>query len=491
MIPGISKSPKATRVRVDASKCTGHGVCIEVAPDLFALDRFGFAYVTESAHADLAASGDARARVREAEARCPDRAIIVERVEVIAPVAIDPTAAVGDPGPRLLVDGASDLAELRALDPSAIDPDAVISELDASGLCGHGGAHFSVAAKWRSVRGSGAVVVVNGAEREPGTVKDRHLLETRPFAVLLGAAITARVVRADRILVAIDVEHEDATNSMQAALAQAQDVALLAGVAVELRTVPARYVAGEESALIESLEGNAPLPRVRPPFPTIRGYQGAPTVVHNVETLVQIGSIARHGASWFREAGTVAEPGSGIFSVGRYGETATPVERPYGSDLRTLLGDVGLDGDVGAVIVGGWSGGVLRPDQLDVALTHLELAARGAALGTKSIQVVPTDRCIVDVAAEVVAYFGGESAQQCPSCEQGLPWIADQLRALERGDATPLDIDEVRAFATSLPRRGACALPDGAVRFLQSVFTNFSEVVSAHLAAHVHEGDQS
>lgn len=477
---------------MDASKCTGHGVCVEVAPDLFALDRFGYAYVRSDAHQLLTDHGDARARVREAEARCPDRAIIVERVDVVVPPTIDQSPEYGDPGPRLLVGGLADLDELRAIDPAAVDPSALTAEVEASGLTGHGGAHFSVATKWRSVRGAGAVVVVNGAEREPGTIKDRTLIETRPFAVLLGAALTARAVGADRILIAIDVEHTDAIDSMRSAMEAAADVPLLAPVAMELRTVPARYVAGEETALIETLHGRPPLPHVRPPFPTTSGYQGAPTVLHNVETLVQIAGIARHGAQWFREAGTAAEPGSGIFSVGRFGAEVRAEERPYGTNLRDVLHDAGLGDDIGAVIVGGWSGGAVRPDQLDVALTHHALAAVGAALGTKSIQVVPSSRCIIDVAATVVGYFGGESAGQCPSCQHGLPWIAEQLRTIERGDGTDIQFDEVRVFAASLPRRGACALPDGAIRFLQSVFTNFSTVVEAHLAGEmIHQGDST
>lgn len=493
MIPGISTTPKVTRVRIDASKCTGHGVCVEVAPDLFALDRFGYAYVRPDAPGALRDDADARARLREAEVRCPDRAILVERVPDVAPEPVVASRAVGDPGPRLLVDGAGadDRRDFRHADPEAFEPAALLDAVDAAGIAGHGGARFPVAAKWRSVGRGDPVVVVNGAEREPGTIKDQRLLETRPFAVLFGAVITARATGATQILVAIDVEHESARAALEAAVPEALEAPLAAGIEIEVRTVPARYVAGEESALIEVLSGRAPLPHVRPPFPTTNGYDGRPTVVHNVETLVQIGLTARHGADWFRAAGTADEPGTGVFSVGRFGAPVVALERPYGTSLRSLVDDAGLGDDVGAVIVGGWSGGVLRPDQLDVGLTHAQLVAVHGALGTKSIQVVPRGTDLVQVAAEVVGYFGAESAGQCPSCTQGLPWIAESLRALAAGTAPAPLVDEVRTFAATLPRRGACALPDGAVRFLQSLFANFPDVVEGHLAGEALHGGRS
>jgi NADH:ubiquinone oxidoreductase subunit F (NADH-binding)/ferredoxin len=490
-LPGIPVRRGELHVRVDASRCTGHGVCVEVAPTLFALDRFGFAYVRPEVAGLLAHDADARVLAREAAVRCPDDAILVDRVAPREEPRPAPLAAVvADPGPardqrRLLADGFEDAASWRAAGGfGSVTGTAVTAAVREAGLRGQGGARFPVTAKWRAVGRGAAVVVANGAEREPGTVKDRHLLAHRPFAVLDGLRLVARATGAPDAIVAVDADQPAAWAAMEGAVAATATDPAFAGLAIVVRAVPPRYVAGEETALLRALEDAEPLPRVRPPFPTTSGWRGRPTVVHNVETLVQVALIAAHGAAWFRALGTPDDPGTGLFSVSRFGGEAALVERPYGTPLLDALVAAGFDpATAGAVVVGGWSGGLLPMSAAAVPLADGPLRDLGAALGTKSLQVLGPDDCVVDVAARVVSWFGAESAGQCPPCRDGLPWIAGVLADLERGIATAAAVAEARAFAETLPGRGACALPDGAVRFVRSLFRWFGDDVDAHVRA--------
>jgi NADH:ubiquinone oxidoreductase subunit F (NADH-binding) len=202
--------------------------------------------------------------------------------------------------------------------------------------------------------------------------------------------------------------------------------------------------------------------------------------MHNIETLAGIALVSVHGSAWFRAEGTLSEPGTGIFGVGEFGTEPTLYERPLGYSLRQLLRDAGrLDGCT-AVVVGGWSGGIIAVGDTEVALTEKDLRAAGATLGTKSVQTIPVSRCVVGVAAEIIAFLAGETAGQCVPCRDGLPWLADRLARLEAGGLPEADLEEVFAFGTSLTGRGLCAMPDGAARILGSLRTNFADVLHAH-----------
>jgi NADH:ubiquinone oxidoreductase subunit F (NADH-binding) len=488
-LPGLvvgRPAPTASRLRIDASRCGGKGTCVRLAPSLFALDRFGYAYVLPGAQRSLDADASLRILAREAVVKCPDGAIRLDRIVPVATApAAAPTAARPSTGPRLLVDADESLADWLGIAPGPGVPAADLHvEVDRAGLAGQGGGRFPVAAKWRTLGRGPAVVVANAAEREPGTVKDDTLLRRRPFAVLDGIVRTAIAVGADRALIAIDADRTDLIEHTTRALTEAEAAGITDGLTISVVPVPARYVVGEETALLAALSGGDPLPHVRPPHPTERGLAGRPTLVHNIETLVDVALVGRYGAAWFRETGTQVEPGTGAFSVGTFEGPAVVHEAAFGTPLRDVLHAAGVVADdLAAVVVGGWSGGILRPDQLDVPLDHRSLAAVGASLGTKAICLVPSDGCPVAAVHRISTYFAGESAGQCPSCVQGLPYVADALRDLALGALDDGPLDELHDFLRSLPGRGACALPDGAVRMVRSLFTNFADLVDRHRCA--------
>ncbi|BCO60167.1 NADH-ubiquinone oxidoreductase-F iron-sulfur binding region domain-containing protein [Mycobacterium intracellulare] len=476
----LASTTESLRFRVDATRCDGQGVCVLVAPELFALDRYGHAYVIPGADHDV--DPEVRARGLEADALCPRSAIreIVAGPPVGAPVI--ETARSVAASPRLAVTERESIGDWRARGGFVDHPGhAVLDLVEAAGICGQGGAAFPTAVKWRTVAArEHPIVVVNGAEREPGTIKDRYLLTRRPGLVVDGIRLAMSAVGATQAVVAIDEESTAAHDALSGALDDASNAGLLEGLDIRIQPVPTRYVAGEETALISVLGGGRPLPRLRPPFPADSGLFGRPTVVNNVETLAQVAVATVLGVQEYRAVGTEQTPGTGLFSVGPFGGPYRVTERPFGYRLGDLLGEIGLLDATRAVLVGGYAGGLLTTDQLDVALTPAALNAAGASLGTKAIQVIDARRCPIGVAAEIVGYFGSESAEQCPPCSRGLPDMAALLTGLEDGAGGPRAVEELDQFMSTLFDRGVCRLPDGAARLTMSLLTNFADDILAH-----------
>jgi len=480
----LTESTDVIRFRVDATRCDGQGVCVLVAPELFALDRYGLAYVRPGADQLAAADPEVRARGLDADAMCPRNAIREEPAP--APPELPAPAERGDAAaftPRLVVgEGAESLGEWRSLGGYRQRDRGELLELVAdAGLVGHGGAGFPTAAKWRHVIGADQpVVVANGAEREPGTQKDRYLMTRRPFLVLDGLRLAMHAVGAKLGYICVDEDAHEAAERMSAAVDEARGDGLLDDIEVRFQRVPARYVAGEETALLSVIEGFGPVPRIRPPYPSEVGLFGRATLVQNVETLAQLAVAVTLGAAGFRAAGTADSPGSGIFTVGMFGGDCTVTEIEFGRSLASVLDEHGLLRGARAVLVGGYAGGLLTPDKLDVALTPAALRAAGASLGTKSIQVLGPDDCPVAVVAEIVRYFGEQTAEQCPPCHRGLPDMAAILDDLEKGTAGSDSLAELERFMATLSGRGVCRLPDGAARVVLSLLGNFAGVVAAH-----------
>ena len=491
----LSDSADAIRFRIDATRCDGQGVCVLVAPELFGLDRYGLGYVLPGADQLAAADPEVRARGLEADAMCPRNAIREEPALAArpdpAPAAASPAAAspaAASPAaagfvPRLVTGaGTQSLADWRSRGGFRDHAPGELLDLVAqAGLAGQGGAGFPTAAKWRHVIGADQpFVVANGAEREPGTAKDRYLMTHRPFAVLDGLRLAMHAVGARVGYLCIDEDAHEAAGQLAAALDDARAAGLLDGIEIRFHQVPARYVAGEETALLSSIEGFGPVPRIRPPYPAEVGLFGRPTLVQNVETLAQLAVAAVLGASGYRAAGTPDSPGSGIFTVGRFGGDFTVTEVEFGRPLAALLAEHGLLRGARAVLVGGYAGGLLTPDQLGVPLTPAALRAAGVSLGTKSVQVLGPDDCPVRAVASIVRYFGEQTAEQCPPCHRGLPDMAAILDDLEKGTADAAALAELEQFMATLSGRGVCRLPDGAARVVLSLLTSFAEVVAAH-----------
>jgi NADH:ubiquinone oxidoreductase subunit F (NADH-binding) len=396
--------------------------------------------------------------------------------------------------PRLLDARSSgpDLTEhLRRHGPlPETDGATLLDSVERSGLTGRGGAGFPAGRKLRTVaeaatgrgplRRRGAVVVANGCESEPASGKDRVLLLAAPHLVLDGIALAARIVGADRAHLCLHEDAPEQIRSVERALAERR-AAGLRDVAVQLAGVPNRYVASEETALIRLLDGGPALPQFTPPRPFERGVGGRPTLVNNVETFAHLALIARHGADWFRAAGTPEAPGTALITLG--GAVAEPgvYEVPLGlsgADLLAVAG--GPVGGLQAVLAGGYFGAWLPADRFRrTRITGPDLARAGAAMGAGIFLALPADRCGLAETARVARYLAEQSANQCGPCLNGLPALAAGLETLAAGadGRAPGYIRQLSPYVTG---RGTCRLPDGAVRLIASALDVFAGDVAAH-----------
>jgi NADH:ubiquinone oxidoreductase subunit F (NADH-binding) len=365
---------------------------------------------------------------------------------------------------------------------SSVKGPELIDAIDASGLRGRGGADFPTARKLRAVaaRRRVSAVVVNGSETEPASGKDRLLLSRLPHLVLDGAMLAAGAVGASEVIVR--TRAPGAASSTWAALEGA--VAVRAGGSVPVRLVggPEGYVAGEESAVIQSLNGGPALPTFVPPRPYERGFRGRPTLIQNPETLAHIALIARFGADWFRELGTTADPGSVLVTIS--GAVAAPgvYELAFGTPLSALLAAAGGRSEpLRALLVGGYFGTWVRASSaLSLRLAREDLRSVGCAMGSGVVIALGERSCGLDESARVIEYLAGQSAGQCGPCVHGLRAIADSVSAMAAGTATIGEREQVLAWARDVRGRGACHHPDGAVRFVESALRVFGDEIESH-----------
>jgi NADH:ubiquinone oxidoreductase subunit F (NADH-binding) len=353
--------------------------------------------------------------------------------------------------------------------------------LEAAGLTGRGGASFPTAAKLESVRGARRrpIVLANGAEGEPASSKDKVLLSYVPHLVLDGAVLAALAVGAREAIVAT-------TGTVASTVARAAAERRGGGVRVRVVPVPDRFVSGEETALVNFLNGGPAVPTFTPPRPFERGVDGAPTAVLNVETLANIALIARYGAPWFRSVGTETEPGTVLVSVSgaiaRPGVYEVALGSPF-ADLLRLAG--GVREELSAVLVGGYFGTWLAADEAASArLANADLSRFRSGLGARAVVAFPRSACGVGETARVARYLADESAGQCGPCVYGLAAIADNLERLARGKARPDEAALLRRRLGQVAGRGACRHPDGAVALVGSALRVFSRELDRHAAGH-------
>jgi NADH:ubiquinone oxidoreductase subunit F (NADH-binding) len=363
------------------------------------------------------------------------------------------------------------------------DVDHLLGEVDLSGLLGRGGAAFPLAVKVRTVRNnglrsSGAVVVANGEEGEPASIKDRWLLRHRPHLVLDGLRLAARMVDAARAHVY--VSDRRAAESVETALAEV-DAAVLNGLAINVVTVEPTYVAGEETAAVRVLNGGPAKPTDKPPRPFEEGVAGLPTLVSNVETLANLPFLHRHGAQAFRQHGTSTSPGTFLATITGAGRPPALYEIPHGVAFTDLLNLHGVPADqVSGVLMGGYFAGLLNRDMLDATLDHESLRRLNSGLGCGAIAIL-TDDCPVAVAASVMAYYDRENAGQCGSCFNGTAAMSAVTEALRDGLATDEDLARLERWSVVLRGRGACATLDGATNVAASLLVQFPRMVASHL----------
>lgn len=360
----------------------------------------------------------------------------------------------------------------------------LVGLIEESGLRGRGGSNFPTVTKLRAVAGQRRrpVVVVNATEGEPVSGKDRVLLRHAPHLVLDGAVAVAAALGAREAIVAVSSDAAVERAALVHAIAARGRSTGDGRVSLRLATVPPGFVSGEESALVQSLNGGPARPTFKPPLPYERGVGGAPTLVQNAETLAHVALIARFGAQWFREAGTPAEPGSTLVTISGAVRRPGVIEVAFGTPLAALVERAGgYTEPVQAILIGGYFGTWVGADRArTLALADADLRRAGAALGAGSIVALPASACGVAETARIARYLADESAGQCGSCVHGLAAVAgavERLARLERAD----ERRRLAGWLGQVKGRGACRHPDGAARFVESALVVFADEVERHL----------
>lgn len=362
----------------------------------------------------------------------------------------------------------------------ALGRERLIAAVEAAGLRGRGGAGFPTARKLRAVAAGEQrpVVLVNACEGDPLSDKDHALLTLAPHLVLDGAELAAHAIGSDQIIVCVHRDDPLASGVSNALAERPSD-----GLATRTVQVPARYVASEESALVNFLNTGDARPTNKPPRPFERGVDRRPTLISNAETLAHLALIARFGPDWFRSCGTPDSPGTTLVSitgaVGRPGVYEVGLGTPLGQVLE-LAGEPSEP--VQAVLIGGFAGGwVPLPQAAQLPMTHQDLSRAGAGLGVGSLVVLPAATCGLAETARILQYLAAESASQCGPCMFGLPAIADDLEHLTLGAKGGEQVQQrLHTRLSVINRRGACSHPDGAVRLASSALRTFGPDLHNH-----------
>jgi NADH-quinone oxidoreductase subunit F len=377
---------------------------------------------------------------------------------------------------------------------TTMEPDAVISLVKDAGLRGRGGAGFPTGSKWGFIpQGDGKphYLVVNADESEPGTCKDMPLLLANPHVLIEGIIITCFAIRSNTAFIYIRGEVLHIVRRLQAAVAEAYEAGLLGkdlfGSGVDLDIVvhagAGAYICGEETALLDSLEGFRGQPRLRPPFPAVAGLYASPTVVNNVESIASVPSIVDRGAEWFRGFGSEKSPGFTLYSLSGHVTRPGQYEAPMGVTLRELLdlaGGVRAGHELKFWTPGGSSTPLLTAEHLDAPLDFEGMTAAGSMLGTKALQIFDETTCVVRAVLRWTEFYAHESCGKCTPCREGTYWMVQILRRLESGDANAGDIDTLLDACDNILGRAFCALADGATSPITSSVQYFKDEYVAH-----------
>jgi NADP-reducing hydrogenase subunit HndC len=378
---------------------------------------------------------------------------------------------------------------------SEMTPDEVVDTMKASNLQGRGGAGFPTGLKWSFVAQQEAeqkYIVCNADESEPGTFKDRLILEGDPHAVLEAMAIAGYAVGADQGWIYIRGEYEQAKERLEHAIAQAEEFGLLGDNIMEsdfsfhvhVHAGAGAYICGEETALLESLEGKRGQPRIRPPYPTVAGYHQEPTVVNNVETLANVPPIIRNGADWYRSIGTKRCPGTKVYTMLGDVNVTGLIEVPMGITLREVIdiygGGMKNDKDFKCAQTGGASGSIIPAELLDTPMDFQGMREAGAALGSGALLVCGDDTCIVDLAYVLERFFVSESCGKCTPCRVGTAQMLESLERLRRGYGTQVDLDRLEQAATYAVEASFCGLGQAAPVPIITGLRYFREEFEAH-----------
>ena len=375
-------------------------------------------------------------------------------------------------------------------------PEECIEIVKASGLRGRGGAGFPTGLKWSFVPRSSSkpkYLVCNADESEPGTFKDRELMEKNPHLMIEGMILTAYAIQANTGYIYLRGEFEALQRILDRAIAEAQSAGLLgdqvlgSGFRFQLHTHlgAGAYICGEETALLSSLEGYRGQPRLKPPFPAVEGLYACPTIVNNVETLMNVPFILRHGPQAFRQWGTERSPGTKILSVSgpvkRPGNYEVPMGLPLSALLHEHCGGM-LDGfRVKAVIPGGSSVPPLPASMLDTGLDFESMVAAGTLLGSGGVIVIDDRTCIVDALYNITRFYEHESCGKCTPCREGTYWMSEVFERLENGHGRERDIDLLLDVSDNILGKSFCALGDAAAMPVLGAIQHFREEFEHHV----------
>ncbi|MBT6696209.1 MAG: hypothetical protein HOB12_11205 [Gemmatimonadales bacterium] len=383
---------------------------------------------------------------------------------------------------------------------TSMTPDEIITVIDESGLAGRGGAGFPTGRKLRAVadaEGGPKTVVCNADEGEPGCFKDRALMDHDPHGVLEGMALSCAATGAERAFLYLRYEYPETDALMAKAIVDAELAGVLGDncfgtgrtIKIHLIRGAGAYICGEETSLLNSLEGAHPFPRNRPPYPVTHGYEGTPTAVNNVETLASLPPIIANGAEWYAGLGSGDHKGTKVIAlsgdVNRPGNYEVPLGLPLSTLIDVWAGGVREGHSIQAVTMAGLSGGFLAGDDLDVTLDEPSIRSKGSFLGAGGIMIFDETRDMIEVAHQAMEFFAHESCGKCFPCRIGTQRLTERLA----GDAGPEDLtdwlDEVADLNLTMKETSACGLGQAAPLITESLVRYFPEAIQEHVAAGV------
>lgn len=413
-----------------------------------------------------------------------EQRIVLERAGIIDPDSIDD---------YIVHDGYQALGKVLTEMKSA----DVIEVISQSGLKGRGGAGFPTGSKWRFVAGTAGpkkYVICNADESEPGTFKDRLILEGDPHSIIEAMAIAAYAVGADEGYIYIRGEYALAQTRLLKAIMQAKELGFLgqnifnSGFNFELHVHggAGAYVCGEETALIESIEGKRGEPRPRPPYPTTNGLWDKPTLVNNVETLANVPPIIRNGADWFKAFGTPSSPGTKVYTIMGNVNLTGLIEVPMGITLREVISIYARGMKNGKQLklaqTGGSSGSIIPARLQDTPMDYDSFAKAGVAMGSGALLICSQDTCVVDLAKVLLNFFRFESCGKCNPCRIGNQRAYQILNNITEGLGTPKDIDDLQSISKWLYEMSNCGLGQTAGSPIKDILNHFREEVDAHIS---------
>ncbi|REF37118.1 NADH-quinone oxidoreductase subunit NuoF [Thermasporomyces composti] len=375
-----------------------------------------------------------------------------------------------------------------------MDPDEIVNLVKESGLRGRGGAGFPTGMKWGFLPPPGdkpRYLVVNADESEPGTCKDIPLMMASPHTLVEGVIISAYAIRARQAFIYVRGEVLHVIRRLQQAVREAYEAGYLGrnilGTGFDLDVVvhagAGAYICGEETALLDSLEGRRGQPRLRPPFPAVAGLYASPTVINNVESIASVPGIVKRGAEWFSSMGTEKSKGHVIYSLSGHVRRPGQYEGPLGITLRELLdlaGGIRPGHELKFWTPGGSSTPMLTKEHLDVPLDYEGMMSVGSMLGTRALQIFDDTTCVVRAVLRWTEFYKHESCGKCTPCREGTWWLVQILQRLERGEGSEDDLELLLDLCDNIGGRSFCALADGAIAPIKSSIQHFRDEYIQH-----------